>query len=229
LKLFYQLRVHRWGEWALERWAVTLTWGAAALLLARWLLRGRPAFPFWHWLIVGLLIGVGGVLIALARWAAARSYVIFEPRADLPAPQGQAFDPEDKVLHRATGRFEVEGKSHRWTNLLAYWRTFATREHAVMAIVHHTRFALLAHVPETDVGLWYIFFRPEDIQVITPGRLTFGAEARPALRVVYRIAPTARSGRGRLQERIVDTAHLAFDNEAALEKVWSDLLADSPT
>ena len=38
LGLAYQLRLHRVGGWALDRWAVTLAWGASALILTRWAL-----------------------------------------------------------------------------------------------------------------------------------------------------------------------------------------------
>jgi hypothetical protein len=80
-------------------------------------------------------------------------------------------------------------------------------------------------VPENDLGLWYIFFRPEDVCTITPGRLTFGATGRPALRVVYAIVPTASIGRKRPSQPIIDTVYLAFDDEAARGKVWGDLRA----
>ncbi|MCX6031392.1 MAG: hypothetical protein NT169_19100 [Chloroflexi bacterium] len=225
LKLFYQLRVHRFGAWALDRWAVTAVWGGAAFLLLRWLLRGTPAISWWHWFVLGLLIVAGGALLALARWAARRAYSIFEPQDDLPQPAACALDPEDKVLHRATGRFEVAGKPHFWAELLAYWRTFAIREHAVLAIIHPSRFLLLGSVSESDLGMWYIFFRPEDVRTITPGRLTFGATVRPALRVVYAIVPTASMGRKRPSQPIIDTVYLAFDDEAVRGKVWGDLLA----
>ena len=32
LKLAYQLRLHRVGGWALDRWAVTLAWGASVFI-----------------------------------------------------------------------------------------------------------------------------------------------------------------------------------------------------
>ncbi len=61
-KLAYQLRLHRVGGWALDRWAVTLAWGASVLILTRWAWRGQPALPAWHWLILALLLlsGAGG-------------------------------------------------------------------------------------------------------------------------------------------------------------------------
>jgi hypothetical protein len=205
---------------------VTLTWGAGAVLLGRWLLVGKPLIPWWHWLVLGLLIITGGGLIALQRWAAGRFYILFAPERGLREPEGRPLDPEDKVLLHATGRFEVEGKSHFWADLLAYWRTFATREHTVMAIVHNTRFALLGHMSEADVGMWYIFFRPEHIETIIPGRLTFGKAIRPALRVVYRNVPTASGSRKRSKDPIVDTVYLAFDGDTERSRVWGDLLAD---
>ena len=223
LKALYQLRIHRCGAWTLELWALIVAWGTAAALLLRWLWRGTPALPWPHWLVLGLLIGAGGALLALARWAARRAYSIFEPQAHLPPPASRGLDPEDKVLHHATGRFEVAGKAHRWVDLLAYWRTFATREHAVMAIVHASRYALLGSMAEADVGMWYIFFRPEDVRSLTPGRLTFGRTTRPALRIVCEIVPTAPLRRNRPGQPIIETVYLAFEDEAARGRVWADL------
>jgi hypothetical protein len=96
--------------------------------------------------------------------------------------------PGDKVQMRATGRFAVNGQAHDFADLLAYWRTFASREHAVMAIQHDSHWLLLGTMPEELVGMWYIFFAPEAVRNLTPGRLTFG-QTGPALRAAYTPAP----------------------------------------
>jgi len=225
LKIAYQLHYHRLGEWALDRWGITASLGLAVLILLQWWLRGKPPLPAWHWLVLALLILLGGGLLGLRWWGASRSFVVFVPQAGTPVPAGQPLDPTDKILLHATGQFEVAGKSHFFANLLAYWRTFATREHAVMAIAHESRFLWLGRMPEKDVGMWYIFFRPEAIQAITPGRLTFGSNQFPALRVAYEHIPSTPSNRKQAKPS-EQTVFLAFDDDVARQRVWADLLAD---
>jgi len=227
LKTAYRLRCYRLGDWTLERWGVTLTWGAAALILLAWAFRDRPAVPAWHWGLLAVLVLIGLALLGLRVWGAPRSYVAFTPEAELASPAGQALDPTDKILIRATGHFEVAGKAHFFADLLAYWRSFATREHAVMAIVHNTRF-LVGRTPEADLGMWYIFFKPADIRQVTPGQVTFGRVQRPGLRVTYRHLPeTPGDKKRRSRPRpITGAAYLAFESDADRSLVWADLLAD---
>ncbi len=227
-RIAYRLRYYRLGEWALDRWGVTFSWGAAALILLAWAFHGRPAMSPWHWAILTLLILIGLALLGLCGWGATRSYVAFTREAGLASPAAQALDPTDKILIHATGRFEVAGKAHFFADRLAYWRTFATREHAVMAIVHDTRF-LVGRMPEADLGMWYIFFKPADIQQITPGQVTFGRVRRPGLRVTYRHLPETPGDKKRRSRprRPIDVAtHLAFESDADRSLIWADLLAD---
>jgi hypothetical protein len=224
-KLAYQLRYRRLGQWGLDRWAITLALGILIFLLIRWLLRGTPLMPAGHWTVLALLAAIAIVLLGLRWWGANRSYVVFVPQPGLPGPAGQRLAPADKILLRATGRFEVEGKTQFHADLLAYWRTFASREHAVMAIAHEERFLLLGSRPAEDVGMWYIFFRPETIQEVGPGELAFGARRGPALRVTYLNTPPA-TDRRKHPRPTRDTVHLVFEDEPARQRVWADLVAD---
>ena len=223
LKLAYQLRVHRLGDWGLDRWGVTLAWGASAAILAQWVVRGRPELPAWHWGVLALLILGGLALLALRGWAARRSYVVFEPESGSAPPAGRAMSPEDKAPVRATGRFEVNGRVSLFADLTAYWRSYASREHAVLAIQHQTRF-LIGRSPEEDAGMWYLFIQPEAVEGITPGRLRYGGRTDPALRVVYRWQPPAAEGK-RPPRPLDATAYLAFEDAAPRDVVWADLLA----
>ena len=227
LEIAYRLRHHRLGDWGLDRWGVTLAWGAAALILLAWVFRGRPVVPPSHWTLLALLVLIGLALLGLREGGAARSYVAFTPEEGLASPVGQALDPADKILIHATGRFEVAGKTRFFANLLAYWRSFATREHAVMAIVHDTRF-LVGRMPEADRGMWYIFFKPADIQQITAGQVTFGRERRPGLRVTCRHLPeTSGDKKRRSRPRPTNVAtYLSFKSDADRSLIWADLLAD---
>lgn len=237
LKWAYGLRYHYWGNWSLQGWLIGSALAAAALLvlwhLPAFLAGGSPAL----WLRPALLVALALALALVARWAAAEAYLRFEPQSGLVPPAGRSLAPVDKLLIHVTGRFEVQGKSHFFAGLLAYWRTFASREHAVMAIVHPSRFLLLGTMPERDLGLWYIFFCPDHLLGLAPGRLTYGAAGgpQPALQIVYQpprppSPPPSRPGE-RTRPRPLpppETAYLIFDDESTRLQVWADLLADGP-
>jgi hypothetical protein len=228
LEIAYRLRHHRLAGWALDRWGVTLAWGAGALILLLWLVRGRPPVSAGHWTLLALLALAGLALLTLRGWAQSRSYVIFNPRPGLAAPDAAALQPSDKVLVRATGRFEVEGRPGFFADLMAYWRTFASREHAVMAIAHESRFLRVASRPAGDVGMWYAFFRPETVEAVTPGSLAFGSHAGPALRIAYRHTPALPdNGKRRSRSKPLRTLlYLACEDENTRNQIWADLLAD---
>ncbi len=225
LKLAYQLRHHDLGDWSLDRWGIVAAAATVVVVLLQWFLRGMPSRPAWHWALL-LLIGLAGLgLILLQRWAGRRMYVCFTPDAQITPPVPRALAATDKVLLHATAQFEVEGKARVFADLLAYWRTFVSREHAVMAIVHCSRFLGLAHVAERHLGMWYVFFTPAMIEAITPGIIAFGAVQRCGLCIAYRHA--AASADGKPKAPVTRLVYLAFDDEAARTQVWADLLADA--
>jgi hypothetical protein len=228
LQLAYRLRHHQAAGWALDRWGITLAWAAAVLILLLWLLRGKPPVLAWHWAFLALLGLIGLGLLILRVWARRRSYVVFTPQPALAAPLGAALPPAGKLLVHATGRFDVEGRAGFFADLLAYWRTFASREHAVMAIAHESRFLAVGSRPAEDLGMWYVFFRPETIDAVTPGILAFGSRSGPALRIAYRLAePLPENARRRAQPKQTRTVlYLVCEDEAARTRIWADLLAD---
>ncbi len=224
LNLAYQIRSHRFGAWALDRWAITIAWGVAAVVALQWVARGRPVLPLWHWLVLALLVLAGAGLMALHAWAARRDYVVFVPETGQPIPESCALAPDDKVAVWATGRFAVEKRAAFFANLQAFWRTFATGEHAIMAIRRRSRFLLLGQVPQEQLGMWYIFIPAETLDDVTPGSLAFGAVSGPALRLHYRRTPTdedAKKGTKPIRETVI----LMFENEPARTHVWADLVA----
>lgn len=224
LKLAYQLQHHALGEWALDRWGVALALLTAGIIMLQWFGRGRPPLPAWHWAVLALILLSALGLLYLRRWAGRRMYVQFFADPTARPPVARALAAEDKVPMRATGHFEVEGKAHFFADLMAYWRTFNSREHAVMAIVPRSRFLLLGAVPERLLGMWYVFFRPEAIAEIAAGMLAFGSARRPALRVTYRVPTTGRT-RGQ-SHPLSQVVYLSFADEAERGQVWADLLAD---
>jgi hypothetical protein len=213
------------GGWALDRWAVTLAWGAAVLILAQWFLRGQPSLPAWHWLILTFLLMGGGAVLILHGWARRRSYVVFTPDPGLAPPGPEPLQPDEKLSLHATGRFEVQGRERLFADLTAYWRTYASREHAVLAIQHPSRFLLLGHSRQEDAGMWYAFIPPAAIAQVTPGTLRFGRAASPGLRVVYRRQPPAPEGK-RPARPAAAAIYLAFADGVLRERVWADLAVD---
>lgn len=226
LKLAYGLRYHRLGSWALDGWLSALLALAAGYLV----LSDRLRPPALAWGAAGVLAILAAAVPFLIARAAERSFVVFAPDASSSMPAPQPSDPSDKVLLHATGQFEVEGKSHFFADLPAYWRTFATREHAIMAIVGRARFLLLGTMPARDTGMWYIFFRPETVQAVEAGRIAFGRACRPALHVGYLRPPVVGAKRRWLGLRPPPGAgpadvYLGFDDEGTRQAVWADLLA----
>ena len=122
----------------------------------------------------------------------------------------------------------MEGRTGFFADLVAYWRTFASREHAVMAIAHESRFLGVGSRPAEDLGMWYVFFRPETVDAITLGSLAFGSRVSPALRVAYRhAAPLAEDGKRRAKPVTARTdLYLACEDDEARGRIWADLLAD---
>jgi hypothetical protein len=228
LRAAYQARVHRLAGLALDTWLVLLAWGAALLmLLYNWRALGPVDLA-----LMALLLLAGAAVLWLRGWAARRDYVIFTPAAGVTAPTSAALDPDHKLLLRATGLFEVEGKSHFFADMTAYWRSFATREHAVMGILSASRVLGAATLPHRYAGMWYIFFQPEMQRTVQAGALAFGRAVRPALRVVYQCLPDdgGRTLVQRLRRQPAEgrraTVYLAFDDEASRSAVWADLLSD---
>ena len=223
LKIAYQLRHHCLGEWSLDRWAVSLALIAAAIISLRWFLFSTPTV--WRdWAILLLLLAVVIGVSTLEAWGRRRMYVAFEPQVELP-PALRRLDPADKVAVYPTGQFEVEGKSAVFADLLAYWRTFASREHTVMAIVHRSRFLLLGQTPGRKLGMWYVFFTPEMIEAITPGTIAFGGAQRLGLRVAYRHTPS-QAGPRKASKPVTQILYIGFADEAARQAVWADMLAN---
>lgn len=228
LQALYVLRRYHVLGGPAQRWIVILLL-LAALLMAVGLLPGGPAGG-----LIGLLLAAA--LLAGQRLAEGRQYVTFRPEpASLAAPATTPISPAEKLAVRATGLFEVEGKAQRFSELPAYYRSFSTREHAIMAVVQPSRrLAGLARWPEGDVGMWYIFVKHDELRQAQPGTLGFGRARRPALRlVVEQTLPDKNAvmdawglqwgkDKSKLATR-QQTIYLSFAGEAERARVMGDL------
>ncbi len=205
LRLAYRLQRHEIDGWPVDRVLIVGLLALGVLGALGWI-PGR-------WIVVGLAAAWLCGLLLWLWWAKRRNYLEFIPNAETP-PAGAPLLPADKVPVRASGYFEVEGRRRFFVDLQAYFRTFATREHAIMAIVHISRLGGVATWPERELGMWYIFFVPQRIQSLSPGVIVQGRRRRPALHVRYQ------------GERQAEDVFLSFDNEEDRRLVWSDLRHD---
>lgn len=231
LKISHHLHRHLWAGAPLDRW-LALGLAFIAALIALHLLPGGLAGAA---AIVGFLV----LFLLWQSWASHHNYVAFrkERRPILLAPQPVMLRPEDRVPVRATGLFEVEGKEQSFTELQAFFRTFETREHAVMAIVPPSTVLWLGKWPADELGMWYIFFKNTELRRVEAGHLYFGSTRRPALRLrVEQTLPLPTSplevwggyplGKPKPKKRR-QTMYLSFATEEDRQRVLADLLADA--
>lgn len=214
--LFYNLARFTWGDVRLIRllqWALVF---AAAFWATGWL----PGRWWGTALSLALLVAL---FWRLYRWRQA-DFVTFV-RSPLPPVTPQRLAPKEKLPVYVTGRFAVEKKIQRFTWLPGFYRTFATREHALICQVAQRSWFWLARWPEAEIGLWYIFFTPPMIKQLEWGELHFGKHYRPALAVTYELPVDSKQRR---RTEVSETVYLALpdaDNGCA---ILADLLVDLP-
>jgi hypothetical protein len=216
--LFYHASRAQWGGFRLIRLP---QW----LLLAVALLCILAPLPGRWWIATGcicLLVVLQWSLFRLQR----RDFVTFRPAA-MPAVQPEVLPASEKLPIFATGHFTVQDKNQRFTWLPGFYRTFATREHALLCQLAERPLAGVANWPETEVGLWYIFFMPEAIRELRWGKLAFGRTALPAIAVTY-VPAEERADRRRSTGLRLETIYLAFTDEQTGRTILADLLHDSP-
>lgn len=200
---------------ALVRWFYLLLIGVALI----WALLPLPG---------GWPLGSGWLALAGAGWLAMRgarrrSFISFQPQSHA-APPALPMTPAQKMPCYITGLLNVEQKVRPFSVLPGFYRSFATREHALLCRVQARRFWSVATWPEEEVGLWYAFFTPEQIVAIAQGALRTTAATLPALAITYRPAPPA-VGRQRGQPAPL-TLYLAFLTAEERATVLADLLTE---
>jgi hypothetical protein len=203
-KLSYQLSRHR---------LAFLPVGYLPLFLA---IAGIPAsrFGLVKFDYIAILL-IGGFLLASALLISKRrGYIIFRSEEGL-SQEVPKLKPDEKLAIRATGQFEVEGKSCYFVEARTEFATMETREHILMARIPYSRFLLFAGFPKEKVGWWYIFFKPDMIEGIELGKVYFGIRPRPAIRLTY-------EDKGKERE-----IYLSFDDEFQRQIIFEDLRLDA--
>ena len=208
---FYELSRHRMSALPLSRLLI----GALLLLALVWGLGKLPG----GWWVALVWLAVMSLFVAFGAFAARDQYITFQCHpVDLPIPA--PLPPDAKVPLYATGWFSVESRERAFTNLPGFYRTFATREHALLCQLRPRRLLGLGALPDDEPGLWYAFFTPAQITRLQTGVLIAGSSHLSALAITY-VAPQTK----RRRQRTI-TLHLAFPNPADRLIVLADLLAD---
>lgn len=210
----YQLDHAELMGFSLLRWGYALCVGLAVI----WL----PGFMPGGWLVALLWLGMAITAHVAIRLGRRHRFVRF---FDAPAavPAGHALVPAQKIPVYVTGRLSVESKQASFTALPGFYRTFATREHALLCQVRDRRVWWVANWPDDEIGLWYAFFRPEQIEVIRSGTVQIGRRSMPAIAVDYRRPPDQGKRR---REPTSETLIMGFQEAADQLTVLADLYAD---
>ncbi len=179
--------------------------GAGLLTYAGLQFMVNRRWPAFSWMGVGLALW--SVLSLALR---TRGYVLFEEEV-AQTTGGRGLTPFGKVPLRATGVFEVGGRRAFYAQVAGALEATELGDRILMVHVQPVSLLGLFRSREDESGWWYLFFRPEELAAVTPGRLYFGRKARPALRL------TLVGARQSL-------VHLSFDDSETRDRVASDLL-----
>jgi hypothetical protein len=210
----YKAYRHEVGAIRLTRWLImALLAGALGLLVFR------------LWWLGGALAVMAVVLIACVILWRRRDFVDFQAEP-LPAVTPTKLRPSEKLPIYATGHFSVEDQYARYTYLPGYYRSFPTREHALLCLVRPSSFLRIATWPPEQTGMWYSFFTPALMHSVRYGMLHFNRQASPAIAVEYDFSYVKP---GRSKEQILrETIYIACADHATAARVLADLLVEGP-
>ena len=193
--ILYPLRRHNLGAFSLLHWISILSLGGAALIAT-----GRfDVHRLWSCPLLLLTVA-----IPVADYLAfKRDYVSFTSESHVP--EATRLSPQTHVSVWATGLFEVEGRFRRHTWLEASYRTFPSREHAVIATCVPSTLLRVGRSRGQDHGMWYIFCLPQAIRNVQVGRVQFGRQQRPAVALTHtmEVPGRFRRKRTRLEDVVV--------------------------
>lgn len=213
----YYASHRRVGSAPALRWLFFL-FGATVVVWSVGRLPGR-------WWVAGMALLLLGSLLALFHYWRRRDFIYFVPGTP-PVPTIYSLPSAEKLPVMVTGLFSVEQKYRRFTWLPGFYRTFATREHALLCQVAQQTNMGVGRWPEEEVGLWYIFFAPASLRQLAWGEVRFGAEPRPAIAVTHQV--TIPKQRLRSEQTREETIYIAFTAPDVGAKIWADLQHDFP-
>ena len=217
---------------------------ALAYHLDRQRLAGIPAIRWLYGLLTVLaLIGLlrpgagwwfaGGLLLMLlALWLWLRvlrghDFVRFTPQAHAAAPGQETLGPlkpADKLPVYVSGFLSVDTRVRRFAALPGFYRTFATREHALLCQARPRRFGGAAAWPEEEQGLWYAFFQAPQVRSLQTGEIAFDRASFRGLKIEYEPAQPLDGKSKRRYRRV--TLYLAFPQAADCQAALADLMVE---
>jgi hypothetical protein len=175
-------------------------WGSAGVLL--------PAALLWSW----------------QRLTRAQDYIRFTPEPHAAASiTPRPLAPVDKLPVYVTGTLSVERKVRHFAALPGFYRTFATREHALLCQVRPRRLGGVASWPEEEEGLWYAFFYARQVRALQRGTILFDRTPFGGFMLEYE-PDMPLDGKSKRRQRI--TLYLAFPHAADCEAALADLLVE---
>jgi hypothetical protein len=209
--LIYSLTRRQFVGLPLIRWLYGLLLAAALLCLL------LPSYGGW----------AATAMLALAaalwvwQWTARRgSYVRFTP---LPAPpvEPRPLLPSAKLPVYVSGLLAVENKARLFGGLPGFYRTFGTREHALICQV---RRAGLTSWPEEELGLWYAFFTAGHVHGLRTGEIAFDRRSLPGFALDYTPPQPLGGKKKRRPQRL--TLYVAFPQAADFYTALADLAVE---
>ena len=155
--VLYHLSREQLAGFSVLRWLLVLV-GVTGLLSP---LIGLPG----GWWLTGLAALAIVVVLWLVRRIQAQCFIKFEP---LPAAKimPAALPAVAKIPVYVAGWLTVQNKARQFAGVPGFYRTFATREHALLCQVRPRRFGLLVAWPSEEEGLWYTFFKASEIGTV---------------------------------------------------------------
>jgi|GEM_PF-603382 len=222
----YNLSRHDFGSTPLTRWVSHLLVWAFLITAAIWLWgwyfvqNSQPAIATLSLLCLAAAMGWGTLLAQLRR----QDFVQFTPKP-VPDVQPERLSPEDKVPVYVTGQFSVEGKKQRYTYLPGFYRTFATRERALLCQRRSSTFFRFCRWPKDELGMWYIFLAPQSLHKFYWGELHFGDTAQPALAIQYAVKQKSQ-GLLQREQQGMETVYLVWQDSKDGLRILADLLCD---
>ncbi len=179
----------------------------------------------WRWLaaLAPLLL----IALWLWQWSAQRqNYVHFTP---LPPPPviPLALSPSAKLPVYVSGLLAVENKARLFAALPGFYRTFGTREHALLCQARPRRLLKLASWPAEEEGLWYAFFTAAHVHGVQTGAIAFDRRSLPGFALDYTPAQPLGPKRRRKPQRL--TLYVAFGRQEDFQAALADLSVEPLT
>jgi hypothetical protein len=193
------------------------------LLLVGGLLWGVARLPGGWW-VAGLFLCGWLIFIGAFHYWRRRDFVRFTA-LPLPTVEPARLTDADKVPVFVTGYLSVENKAQRFTWLPAFYRTFATREHALLCYATADSWGRIGRWLDDEVGLWYLFFQPYELVELRWGTLAFGRTPQPALAITYQRHIPQKS-RWQPERTVNEVVYLAVAQTTDAQRIMADLLYD---